>query len=163
LPLDAVGDDVQEPLAVGHVVGVAGLDRFPGVAGRVGCRKPERAGEPGPAVRPVVGEGFAGPFAGDQDAASGVAEVFAAVGFALAGPGSQARPGVLGLDAVAEPVRAGWRARLVPECVGESFGVVGLGAGVCVVAVAEVLGQVFGEVADATAGVPSATFLKGCI
>ena len=51
LPLDAVGDDVQEPLAVGHVVRVAGLDRFPGVPARVGCRKPERAGQPGPAGR----------------------------------------------------------------------------------------------------------------
>jgi hypothetical protein len=28
LPLDAVGDDVQEPLPVGHVVRVAGLDRL---------------------------------------------------------------------------------------------------------------------------------------
>jgi len=44
LPLDAVGDDVQQPLPVGHVVRVAGLDRLPGVPARVGCRKPERAG-----------------------------------------------------------------------------------------------------------------------
>ena len=51
LPLDAVGDDVQEPLAVGHVVVVAGVDGFPGVAGWVGCRKPERAGQPGPCGR----------------------------------------------------------------------------------------------------------------
>ncbi len=84
LPLDAVGDDVQEPLPVGHVVRVAGLDRFPGVPGRVGCRKPERAGKPGPAVGAVVCEGLAGPLAGDQDSPSGVAEVFAAVGFAFA-------------------------------------------------------------------------------
>ena len=79
------------------------------------------------AVGAVVGEGLAGPFAGDQDAASGVAEVLAAVGFALAVPGAQARPRVLGLDAVAQPVRAGRRARLVPQRVGEPFGVVVLG------------------------------------
>jgi len=44
LPLDAIGDNMQQSLAVGHVVRVAGLDRFPAVPGRVGCRKPERAG-----------------------------------------------------------------------------------------------------------------------
>jgi hypothetical protein len=66
----------------------------------------EGLGEPGFAVGAVVGEGFAGPFAGDQDAASGVAEVFAAVGFAFAPAGDLAGSGVLGLDAVAEPVRA---------------------------------------------------------
>ena len=65
LPLDAVGDDVQEPLPVGHVVRVAGLDRLPGVPGRVSCREPERAGQPGPPVGPVVGQGLAGPLAGD--------------------------------------------------------------------------------------------------
>src|ERR1019366_1001815 len=103
LPLDAVGDDVQESLAGWHVVGVAGFDGFPGVAGGVGCRKSEHPGEPGPAVGAVVGQGLAGPFAGDQDAASGVAEVLAAVGFAFAAARAQVRPGVLGLDAVAEP------------------------------------------------------------
>jgi len=90
LPLDAVGDDVQEALPVGHVVRVAGLDRLPGVPGRVSCREPERAGQPGPPVGPVVGQGLAGPLAGDQDAPPGVAEVFAAVGLALAGARPQA-------------------------------------------------------------------------
>ena len=62
------------------------------------------------AVGAMVGEGFARPFTGDQDAATGVAEVFAAVGFAFAAPGPQSWAGVLGLDAVAEPVGAGRRA-----------------------------------------------------
>jgi hypothetical protein len=75
------------------------------------------------------------------------------MGFALAGPWTQAGPDILGLDAVPEPVRAGRRARLVPQRVGEPGGVVGLGVGGGLVAVAEVLGQVLGEVADAPAGV----------
>ncbi len=140
LPLDAVCDDVQEPLAVGHVVRVAGLDRFPAVPGRVGCRNPERAGDPCPPVGAVVGQGLAGPLAGDQDTAPGVAEVLAAVGFALAGARAQARAGVFGLDAVAEPVRAGRRAGFIAQRVGEPGCVVGLGAGGGLVAVAEVLG-----------------------
>ena len=84
LPADPVGDDVQQPLCGGHVVVVAGGDGFPGVAGRVGCRKAEGLGQPVLAVGAVVGEGLAGPLAGDQHAAAGVAEVFAAVGLALA-------------------------------------------------------------------------------
>jgi hypothetical protein len=88
------------------VVRVAGPDRFPCVPGRAGCRKSEHAGEPGLAVGAVVGQGLAAPLGGDQDAAPGAAEVFAAVGLALAAARDQARPGVLGLDAVAEPVRA---------------------------------------------------------
>jgi len=63
------------------------------------------------AVGAVVGQGLAGPLAGDQHAASGVAEVVAAVGFAFAGAGDETGPGVLGLDAVAEPVGAARRAR----------------------------------------------------
>jgi hypothetical protein len=144
---------MEQPLAVGHVVGVAGFDWFPGVAAGVGCRKAECAGEPGFTVGAVVGEGFAGPFAGDQDAASGVAEVFAAVGFAFAAARPQPGAGVLGLDAVAEPVRARRRARLITERIGEPPGMGGLGVGAGLVAVADMLGQLFGEVADAPAGV----------
>src|ERR1035441_563026 len=103
LPLDAVGDDVQEPLAGWHVVGVAGFDGFPGVPAGVGCRKSEHPGEPRLAVCPVVGEGLAGPLVGDQDAPSGVAEVFAAVGFALTAAWPQVRPRGLGLGAAADP------------------------------------------------------------
>ena len=48
-----------------------------------------------------------------------VAEVLGVMGLTLTPAGDQAGPGVLGLDAVAEPVRAGRRARLVPQRVGE--------------------------------------------
>jgi hypothetical protein len=47
----------------------------------------------------VVGEGFAGPFAGDQDTPSGVSEVLVPVGFAPAQAGDESGPRVLGLDA----------------------------------------------------------------
>jgi hypothetical protein len=51
--------------------------------------------------------------------ATGIAELFAAVCLALAGAGDQAWAGVLGLDAVPQPVGAGRGARLVPERLGE--------------------------------------------
>jgi hypothetical protein len=40
-PADPVSDDVQQSPSSGHVVLVAGSDRFPGVAVWVGCRKIE--------------------------------------------------------------------------------------------------------------------------
>ena len=106
MPVLAVGDDVQEAAGVFHVVGVAWGDGLPAVVGWVGGGLAERVQEPVAAVVAVVGEGLGGPLAGDQDAAAGVAEVFAAVGLALAGARAQAGAGVLGLDAVAEPVGA---------------------------------------------------------
>ena len=106
-PVHPVGDDVQQPLPGGHVVLVPGLDQFPGVPVRVGCRKTEGFGQPVLAVGAVVGQRLAGPFAGGQHAATGVAEVFAAVRLALARSGPQALLSVLRLDAVAQPVRAG--------------------------------------------------------
>jgi len=135
----------------GHVVAIAGVDGFPGVAAGVGCRKPEGLQEPVLAVGAVVSEGLAGPFAGDEDAAAGVAEVFAAVGFAFAGARAHMRLGVLGLDAVAEPVGAGRRAGFVAERVGEPVGVAHLVVGLRGVAVSDVLGEVLGQVADAAA------------
>ena len=54
----------------------------------------------------VVIEGLVGPFAGDQDAASGDAQVFGLVGFALAASGCHGVPGAVGLDAVEQPHRA---------------------------------------------------------
>ena len=119
----------------------------------VGCRKIEHGHQPGFAVGAVVGEGLAGPFAADEDAASGVAEVLEAVSFAPAQAGHQLRSGVLGLDAVAEPVRARRRAGLVPERLSEPGSVGSLAVGVGGVAAGDLLGQVFGEVADAPAGV----------
>jgi len=83
------------------------------------CRKAEHLSQPGFPVAAVVGQGLARPFAGNQHPAPGVAEVIAAVRFPLAGTGDQAAPGVSGLDAVAQPVRAGRRARLVAERLGK--------------------------------------------
>lgn len=57
------------------------------------------------AVGAVVGEGLAAPPAGDE-AASGVAEVGAAIGLGAAGAGSHPGSDDEGLDAVAEPVGA---------------------------------------------------------
>ena len=111
VPVLAVGQDVQQAAGVFHVIRVAGCDGFPGVAGGVGGGLAEGGQQPVLPVGAVVGEGFAGPFAGDQDPVARVAEVFAAVGFAFARAGGQAGSGVFGLDAVAEPVGASWRAR----------------------------------------------------
>ena len=81
-----VGDDVQQPLPGGHVVLVPRLDQLPGVPVRIGCRKTEGFSQPVLPVGAVVGQCLAGPFAGGQHAAAGVAEVFAAVRLALARP-----------------------------------------------------------------------------
>jgi hypothetical protein len=82
VPALPVGDDMQQPLDVRHVVGVPGGDGLPRVAGGVGCREAEGGQEPVAAIGAVVGEGLARPFARDEDPPSGVAEVLAAVGFA---------------------------------------------------------------------------------
>jgi hypothetical protein len=75
------------------------------------------------------------------------------VGFAPAQAGDEVGPGVFGLDAVAEPVRAPGRAGLVRQCVGEPGGVLALGVALGGVASGDLLGQVLGEVADAPGGV----------
>ena len=118
-----------------HLVGVTGGDRFPGVPAGVGCRNTERGQQPVLAVGAVVGQRLAGPLGRGQDAAPGIAEVFAAVGLAFAGPGDQAGPGIFGLDAVAEPVGAPRRARSEPQRLGQPVGVFPLGIGLGVVAV----------------------------
>ena len=133
----------------GHVVGVAGGDGLPGVAGRVGVGDAERFQEPGFAVGAMIGQGLAGPLAGDQDAPPCIAEVLAAVCLAGAPAGAHALAGVLGLDAVAQPVGAGRRAWLVSERVGQALSVVLPGAGGRLVAVGHILGEVFGQVPDA--------------
>jgi hypothetical protein len=153
VPVLAVGDDVEEAAAVFHVVGVAGVDGFPAVAGRVNGGLPEGLQEPVAPVCAVVGECLAGPFAGDQDPAPGVAEVLAAVCLTPAGAWREAEAGVFGLDAVPEPVGASRRARLVPQRFGELVDVGALAVGLGLVAVGDVLGEVFGQVADATRGV----------
>ena len=94
--MEPVGDGVQEAPGGWQVVVVAGLDGFPPVVGGVGCRKIEHLHEPGFAVAAVVGEGLAGPFAGDQDSPPGVAEVLAAMCLAFAGAGTRRGRGFLG-------------------------------------------------------------------
>src|SRR5215472_249618 len=81
--------------------------------------------------------------------APGVAEMVAAVRLALARTGHQAGTGVLRLDAITQPVRTRRRARLEPQGLGKPVHMLTLGVGIGVVAVAELLGQVFGQVADA--------------
>jgi hypothetical protein len=56
-----------------------------------------------------------------------LAEVFAAVGFALAVARPQPRPGILGLDAIPEPVCAAWGAGFVAQRAGELPGMLLLG------------------------------------
>jgi hypothetical protein len=87
MPALPVGDDVQESLCGWHVVGVAGGDRFPDEAARVGLGDAERVQEPGLSVGAVVGEGLAGPFAGDQDAGLVPERVGQAVGMVVLGGG----------------------------------------------------------------------------
>ena len=113
-------------------------------------------GHPVAAVAAVVGEGFAGPFAGDQDPAAAEAQGFAAVGLAAAPAGDEAGAGVAGLDAVAEPVRAGGGARLVAQRLPQPFDVVGLGVGVRGVALVDGLGQVLREIPDPPVGITAA-------
>ena len=76
--------------------GSPGRDGLPGVPGRVGCRNTERGQQPVLAVGAVVGQGLAGPLAGDQDAAAGVAEVLGVGGPCPCtgpGPGRAGRSG----------------------------------------------------------------------
>ena len=149
MPSGSVGDGMQQPPGVVHVVRVTRRHGFPGVPGRVSCRNTERAQQPILAVGAVVSQGLTRPLARDEHPAPGVAEVISVVGLALAGPGGQARAGVLGLDAVAQPVGAPRRARLIPQCLGQPGGVGALGVGVGLVAVADLLSEVLGQLADA--------------
>ncbi len=111
------------------VVRVAWGDRLPGVPAGIGGRNPERGHQPRLAVAAVIGQRLARPLARDQYPAARVAEMFAAVGLALAAAWPQAPVGILRLDAVAQPVRAGGRARLVSERGGEPVRMFALGIG----------------------------------
>src|SRR5260370_40150142 len=139
LPSDAVGDDMQEPLPVGHVVRVTRPDRFPGEVGRVGCRNSEHAGQPGLAVAAVVGERLAGPLAGHQDPPPAVAEMLTAVGFSPTTARPQAWPGGLGVGGLARPAGAGRRAWFLAQRICEPARGRGLGPGAGSVADAGVL------------------------
>src|SRR6185312_5781962 len=123
---------------------VSRRDGFPGVPGGVGCRNTEGAQEPVLTVGAVVGQGLAGPLAGDQDPPPGIAEVIGVVGLALAGSRGQAGPRVLGLDTVAQPVGAPRRARLEPQRLSQPGSMIVLRTGAVRMAVADLLRQVLG-------------------
>jgi hypothetical protein len=65
------------------------------------------------------------------------------------GTGHQAGAGVLGLDAVPQPVGAARGARLEAQYLGQLLDVGALGVAFGLVAVGDVLGEVLGQVADA--------------
>jgi len=50
-----------------QMIRIGRCDGFPGVPGGIGCRNTEGAQQPFLAVGAVVGQGLAGPLAGDQD------------------------------------------------------------------------------------------------
>src|SRR6266498_786363 len=159
-PLDLLRDGAQEPVLQWLHVGVGGAGPLPGDRGwRTGFGRDggdlvvpvadaEEGTYPRTGVGAVVGEGLAGPVAGDQDAAAADAEGGFLVDAALAVAGPQLGVCLLRLDAVEEPVgapvRAGCDAQLLPEPVE----VVPLGLRADGVAVGGVLGEVLGDVAD---------------
>ncbi len=153
LPLEPVGDGAQESRASWHVIVVVRLDLLPAIAGGVGCRNTEHLGQPRMPVAAVIGQRLARPFARDQHPPPGITQMVVTVSLALAGTRHQAGPGVLGLDAIAQPVRARWRARLIAQRVGEAFHVLTRGVSVRLMAVAELLGQVLGQISDTPGGV----------
>jgi hypothetical protein len=153
LPSKPVGDRVQKPPARWQVVLVLWLNLFPAVAGGVSCRKTEHLRQPSLPVAAVVGQRLTGPLAGHQHSPPGITEMVITVGLSLAPARNQAGPGGLGLDAVAQPIRARRRARLIPQRFGEPFHVLTLSVAVWLVAVPELLGQVLGQMADTTSRV----------
>ena len=92
--------------------------------------------------------GLAGPPAGDQDAAATVTEVVRPVRRSAAGAGSQARPGVLGLDGVQQPVGAPRGARFPAQRFDQPGVVRPRGVGGRLVGLAQGLGQVLRQVPD---------------
>jgi len=114
--------------------------------------------DPGVVVVAVVGECFAGPVAGDEHPSAGEAEGVGLVDFADTPAGDEAGFSFAGLDAVEEPVRAGWRARQDRE-----FGVEAVEVRPGVLAargggVGQVFGDVFGDVPDGAFGIFGAAF-----
>ncbi|MDQ4030789.1 MAG: hypothetical protein M3332_00380 [Actinomycetota bacterium] len=77
----------------------------------------------------VIIKRLVGPFAGDQDAASGDAQVFGLVGLALAASRCHGVPSALGLNPVEKPHRAARGARGYAEFGVELVGVIALGMG----------------------------------
>ncbi len=84
----------------------------------LGCddpRRGQRFPDHGCPVGFVIGEGLAGPLPRDEDTAAADTQVRPIMRRPLTPPRFQTRPGILRLDAVAEPVRATWRARQPAE------------------------------------------------
>ena len=103
----------------------------------------------------VILQRFVGPFPGDEDAASGDAEVFGLVGFALAPPGGHGVPGAVGLDSVEQPYRAPGRARGDAQFGVQPVGVVAVGVGGVLTesgGLPDAFCQIFCEVSDVAAG-----------
>jgi hypothetical protein len=111
-PSLSLGDGVQQQDRSCWYVGVGGGGAFPqigAVLGTVGGVDPgplEELPNEFAAFGAVVLQGFVGPFAGDEDAASGDAEVFGFVGFAFAASGGHGVSGAVWLDSVEQPDRA---------------------------------------------------------
>jgi hypothetical protein len=156
-PSLSFSDGLQEQDGSGWNVRVVGCRAFPhvgAVSGAVGGLDAdgfEELPNERAALGPVVVEGFVRPFPGDEDAASGDAQVFGLVGFALAPPGCHGVPGAMGNDAIKQPHRTPWRAGGDAEFGVEAVGVVAVGVGGVFVeagGVAYRFGQIFCEVSD---------------
>ena len=112
VPSLSFGDGTQQQDRPGWHIGIGRSGPFPHVRSVLGAVAGLNAGgfEELPnefaAVCAVVIESLVRPLSGDQDAASGDAEVFGFVGFALAASGGHGVSGAFGLDAVEKPYRA---------------------------------------------------------
>jgi hypothetical protein len=113
-PSLSFGDGKQEEHRSGWDVGVGWGGAFPPVRSVVGAVGGVNTGgfEELPyecaAFGAVIIEGLVGPFVGDQDTASGDAQVLGLVCFAFAVSGCDGVAGALGLDAVEQPEGAAW-------------------------------------------------------
>jgi hypothetical protein len=113
-PSLAFSDGMQQQHRPWWHVGVGGGGAFPPVRSVVGAVGGLDAGgvEELPyefaAFGSVIIQCLVGPFAGDQDASSGDAEVLGLVCFSFAVSGGDGVAGALGLDAVEQPEGAAW-------------------------------------------------------
>lgn len=114
----AFGYRPEDAVTEGWHVRVGGFGELPGVplftAGRCGIGvggDAEQRFDPLAAVGPVVGQGLAGPLAGEQHPPAAAAESFPLVDLVLAVARLEPRARLLGLDAVEQPVGAPLRAR----------------------------------------------------
>ena len=124
---------MQEKKRAGWDVGVGGCGSFPpvgavlGAVGGLDVGGLEELPNEFAAFGTMIIQSFVGPFAGDQDAASGDAQVFGLVCFAFAASRCHGVSGAFGLDSVEQPHRAARRAGRHAELGVEPVGVVALG------------------------------------